>query len=465
MNLNGVEFNDPQWHENTLPAVQNERVWTNDIGDTILLRYIDLPPDIPAPLSNLDAIWRLTRIKAFWSQAAPISVTVDAIDGIPALHTITKFHRYNGNLYQASIIVPFRDFSFVIIIQSVPTGGDQEREAAALKNSRSVPLDQSQDWYVDPFGFKFVAPIGLNVSEDECWDSAFPNHALSRLRQYIKRVGELVRISDDYKSQPLFEGPDDLLDIEREIKVFTDVFTITEREQVDAVVFGRQLTERVERLLSRCSQPTRTALLTAEDKIKPAFELSREISEKAQSSPDDKICLLLYSGNVDTNALAGMRAMAAFYAQRDKDMSELEQPDDMASQNFRHWEFLFSRLMATMGFRAVAIRRDDFAYQQFGVSLIEADGDDWFAKMMVLAELADVIFCAPLFNQNLGKEFGYVFHNPKLRQKFIFRSSRQTFLLADEQDYSWPVNRLAELGMYVSMKSRGFPVSISRSPR
>jgi len=454
--LTDVQFEATGWQEQTEDIRPNCRVWRDDRGDLVILTCYALPPNIPAALDDLETIWRVTRIGAFWNQAAPVSLKVGEIDGVPTLETITKFHRHTGDFYQASIIIPFRDLSYVLVVPCPPAKQDEARRVAARETFAGAPAN----WYRDSFNLPVISPIGFDLSDEERWDAAVPDHALSRVRRHIALLNQTANLCDAARAEPRFGAPSVVRNIAQE-QAFVEVFSIGPGEREEAAAYGAALTRRIEAVLARCSTPKDTRTLLEKDNTDAANQLAVEVRAILDQADDEKVCLLLYSGKPDPTFLTSMRRVSLFYAQRDSDPSEIVQPDEMASQNFRHWEFVFSRQMRPMNFRSVAIRRDDFAYQDFAISLVKADGDDWFAKMIVLAEMADVIFSASFFNPNLSRELTYAFSTPDLQRKLIYRSSRRKFLLGDRQEVPWPEDRLVELAMFASLRKRGFPVSFS----
>lgn len=49
-------------------------------------------------------------------------------------------------------------------------------------------LDDWGGWFIDPNGFGPQTPVMRNISEDEQYDQQFPNHPLSQLRSFLRRL-------------------------------------------------------------------------------------------------------------------------------------------------------------------------------------------------------------------------------------------------------------------------------------
>jgi hypothetical protein len=280
----------------------------------------------------------------------------------------------------------------------------------------------------------------------------FPDHALSRVRRHVRTFRKHARLKLSAKWKPRFDQPTAGATSEMDIQDFMQTFAITAIEREEASALGAHLTGRLNDLLAACARPTTTGQLLGKDGGWSA--LSEEIANKTRNYRGEQLCLILYSASLDQRFVGSMKEVTRFYAQRDNDPLDLLHVDDMASADFRHWEFVFSRLMARNGYRCVAIRRDSDATQNFGVSLIEATQDDWLAKLTALTEFADVIFCASIFNENLVTEFGHILGDPRLRRKFIYRSTHKKFLLASEPDKSWSNDQLNAIGLYVAFTTQ-----------
>ena len=109
-----------------------------------------------------------------------------------------------GRTYLGSLTLPFRDFSYVVKVQYREWGMTGAREAAVL-SQRAELEDWFEGWIVDPSD-PTPRHLARNLSEGPQYDSLFPNHPLSRVRNSLDALQASMRIAEDVKGLPLF-GP------------------------------------------------------------------------------------------------------------------------------------------------------------------------------------------------------------------------------------------------------------------
>ena len=169
----------------------NTRVWLTPDGDPVGLFHFAIKPDIPAALDSIDALRAFSRSATAAAGGAIIEVETVSVDRSLALRQIIKVPQQpHGMTYVGSILLPFRDFSFVIKVHGQERGTTGRR---AGSRPRRVGLDPAvRD------GFS------RNLAESAEYDARFPNHPLSRLRRTLAHLQRTIQVGDDVRRSPPF---------------------------------------------------------------------------------------------------------------------------------------------------------------------------------------------------------------------------------------------------------------------
>ncbi|MBF6330005.1 hypothetical protein [Nocardia transvalensis] len=178
--------------------------WGNPVtGDVVTLTYIDLVPDLPAPLDDLDTLRRrLTELQAEFG--CLIEAHTITVDGQPALLRLEKFPLADraGLGFTAGIVVPKANCSAILKIMCPETGRSGVREAAV------VPKVGFQNMFPPhPYAPEIKGKLPYNVADDARWDPQFPDHPLTRARSWITHVSRTARIDPRFAALPAFGGP------------------------------------------------------------------------------------------------------------------------------------------------------------------------------------------------------------------------------------------------------------------
>ena len=207
MDVAGVKFDGD---------IDGVRCWQVDSIDGLNGHYFPIPPDMPAPVSDIDTLRSFYRHKLRDEGKALISLDAIEIDGCAATQLIVKArvpNEQHGMLYVAAITIPFRDFSFVLKTVCAELGPTGLREAVILpryRNDGTVEITASgkfTGWCSDPYDPTFQADLLRNLAEDEKYDSMFPFHPLSRARRIMQSLEDQTTLSDEVKAAPVFTGP------------------------------------------------------------------------------------------------------------------------------------------------------------------------------------------------------------------------------------------------------------------
>ena len=188
-----------------------EKAWVNELGDALMIHYEEGAPDLGGPWSRLDRIRDAVRASVD-EVGALVEVEPDELDSLPVLRYILKFPQDpHGMTYLGSWTIPRRDFCLrirVVCREHEPTG---VRDSAVWSlsgvpdedESSTEELDPFQGWFGDPYSPEHAAPILRNRSDDEEWDTQFPQHPLSRVRATLREIKASFRGSEDLrKSEP-----------------------------------------------------------------------------------------------------------------------------------------------------------------------------------------------------------------------------------------------------------------------
>ncbi len=186
------------------------RVWHTPAGDGIGVFYFSLKPDIEADVRSLEKIRQAARSRVTAAGAAIIEVETTTIDGCLALRQIIKVPQQpHGMAYVGSLLLPFRDFSFVIKVQCQEHGTTGMRDAIILNEAlgdRRVTVDpdrkELEGWMRDPYDPALRRGFHWNLSEAREYDVRFPNHPLSRLRPVLTHLELTLRATKEVKESP-----------------------------------------------------------------------------------------------------------------------------------------------------------------------------------------------------------------------------------------------------------------------
>lgn len=206
-NEKSMRFDSPDWAPHS--QENHIRVWTNDESETVSLTYMPEAPNIPIPLNpdNLPIIRDHFRQLAVDLDGGLVSTEIKPLFGIHAIETIFKFPlEPSGMRYTGSVIFPFKDCSFILEFQCQDTGPTGLRDTMAY--SREI-MDLEVDgqgkpigWLKDPYDAEYNDAALYNLSDDAKYDKSFPDHPLSRVRDYLSRLPDMLDVDPQLKQYP-----------------------------------------------------------------------------------------------------------------------------------------------------------------------------------------------------------------------------------------------------------------------
>jgi hypothetical protein len=187
------------------------RVWYASSGDGLGLYYFPVTPDISADINSLISVRSFYGKQVASAGAGVISIDTLDIDGCKLIKMIIRVPQQpSGVIYLGSLTLPFKDFSFVVKMQCAERGSTGIRETLImdeLLKVREVRIDSSgkiEGWFQDPYDPTASAMWMMNKAESDKYDIRFPEHPLSILRQTLRQIESLMRISEEVKKEPKF---------------------------------------------------------------------------------------------------------------------------------------------------------------------------------------------------------------------------------------------------------------------
>ncbi len=173
-----------------------KHVWHTPQGDGLGLFFFPIPPDLPKNARSEDELRQ--AFSALPTDCKFVELRLIAVDGHSSVQTIIKAPQQpSGMTYVGSIIVPFRDFSFVLKVQCQERGMTGMREAIIL-NGILAKGGVARDGSGLPVGFS---------PDDSKLDAEFPKHPLSRLRTVLRHMEKSLRLNSTVRQLPPFGLP------------------------------------------------------------------------------------------------------------------------------------------------------------------------------------------------------------------------------------------------------------------
>ncbi len=185
--------------------------WNTPAGDALGVFYFPLKPDIDADVRSLEKVRQAIRSRASVAGAAIIEVETTTTGGCLALRQIIKVPQQPlGMTYVGSLLLPWRDFSFVIKVQCQEHGMIGIRDAIILEEARHdgrVAFNPNREefltgWMRDPYDPALHRGFHRNLSEAPEYDGRFPDHPLSRLRPVLAHLELTLRLTREVKESP-----------------------------------------------------------------------------------------------------------------------------------------------------------------------------------------------------------------------------------------------------------------------
>lgn len=185
-------------------------LWQNQDGDSLILQFFKIPPDIGAPLDDLAALRAFYREVITQAGGGLVQLDVIELCGAAAVHAIFKLPQEAGGMsYVGSMTVPFESCSVMVTSPCEEQGMSGVRDATVFAVADLTFDDTGQPigWVADPYDATVTGGILRNLADDEQWDEQFPEHPLSRCRRHLQQVRDGLVLGERLRAVPPFAGP------------------------------------------------------------------------------------------------------------------------------------------------------------------------------------------------------------------------------------------------------------------
>jgi hypothetical protein len=197
--IDSLRFDVADWKYHGEREPGRTRVWEAPQRDAISLHFFPIPPDLPT-VSTTDQLQQFYLAQIGTSKTRVVECTVQLFANLPTIRLILKVPQTpHGFLYQASLTIPFRDFSYVIKVQCAEVGMTGMREAV-LTQKRLAAGEKPNTTGTGPFF------PGWNPDSPE-FDAQFPAHPISRLRALLTRIAASATLDKSIRRLPAFPLP------------------------------------------------------------------------------------------------------------------------------------------------------------------------------------------------------------------------------------------------------------------
>lgn len=162
------------------------------------LNFFDVEPDLVSIL-DINALRYSLRDSVQPLKGGLVEVEVLDVKGFDAVRLIFKVPRKPfGMDYLGSLIIPFESYSYVVKVQAEEVGMTGLRDSVvaakwSVKNKGRASLSKGPDGFLrDPYHPELTEGTLMNVSDEECYDSDFPDHPLTRVRNGLNQVASEI---------------------------------------------------------------------------------------------------------------------------------------------------------------------------------------------------------------------------------------------------------------------------------
>jgi hypothetical protein len=198
----------------------DERTWfCPRTGDQVSLTYIDLVPDLPAPLDELQLLRHRLALETA-EVGALIEAHVVTIDSVPTLYQLLKLpipNQDSGQAFIAAFTVPKATCSAVLRIQCAEGSPTGVRESAVIAQVGPEAFVRPH-----PYAPALEGRLPWHAGDEERWDGRFPDHPLARARAWAKKTIDTARVDPAFGRLPPFvpggPGPNDHTDFHQPVE-------------------------------------------------------------------------------------------------------------------------------------------------------------------------------------------------------------------------------------------------------
>jgi len=190
------------WH--LVADAENERLWLDDPDNSANKIHVVFSHELsglPQTPSDLDPFRKSFRAYVNEQGIGLYSLDMMFIQGVPVTRTIIKLKQQpSGVMYSAYLQADFPGAEYLVSAACKEMGVTGMREAIVMDQFMAKYAKQGKlgnDWSRDPYDPKGAYPLMPNKAEDEKYDKEFPEHPLSRLRAYLRRIEPTLKFGPD----------------------------------------------------------------------------------------------------------------------------------------------------------------------------------------------------------------------------------------------------------------------------
>lgn len=181
---------------------KNFQQWLNsDQTMALSINYFDESPDLPS--IDIEVLRDFYRKQMNSISGGIVELIISKLIPYFAIKTIFKIPQEpNGMTYLASIVIPFKNCSYVIKIQAPEVGLTGMRDSTMVSKLLAQNVIQMgenglEGWFRDPYNPQIKDGLLMNLSEEEKYDSDFPNHPLSKTREMMKEIESKIEFKKE----------------------------------------------------------------------------------------------------------------------------------------------------------------------------------------------------------------------------------------------------------------------------
>jgi hypothetical protein len=181
-------------------------------ANVIMTDFNPFPLELPVRLDDLYGIRQVYKKYANSDGCGLIEADVITAAGLKVIRVIEKQKQEpHGMAYKGSLTIPLANAYFVLRAWcfEVGTTGVRDSLLAADFMSQGTFDPTKADWggwWIDPLGLG-PQPVRRNLAEDPKYDAQFPDHPLSRVRNYLSAIENSLHYDQSGGEDPPDEKP------------------------------------------------------------------------------------------------------------------------------------------------------------------------------------------------------------------------------------------------------------------
>jgi len=172
-------------------------VWLDPSGMPLSFDRLNGSLSLPVSTDAL-AVRQHCRKLAAGNGGAIVSVDAVTVARHPATQLIYKREKLPAYAYTGMIFLQLDGFAYIIVIAAEEQGMTGVREAtitSQLLGEGKLTLETYKScWFCDPYDPGYSGRILRSLSDDEAYDSRFPDHPLSKVRRKLAYLQSSIRL-------------------------------------------------------------------------------------------------------------------------------------------------------------------------------------------------------------------------------------------------------------------------------